>query len=292
MRHFRHYIPAGSLLLEAVITVGVAAAFMSALVGFVVVTNRGSDRALEIEQSLWNTAEGMEALRSITYTSLTNTLSGVLSFTSPTWTLTAGSPQVLPDGSTRIVRVESVSRDASCAVVTSGGTVDPDSKKITSETTWTDTAGRSHTTTTSSIRTNWRNPGGTCWVAQAGQVSFAVDASQFFGGKQLRQLYFTNTGTTNVVIDKIQFTWSNSAKLDQIFIDSSKVWSSSGPGTPTGASISSGTQMDISNFTMTPGMTSQLNKGQFDSAMAGTTLTMSVTFADGSVFTSAPFNPL
>ncbi len=292
MKSLRPYLPLGSLLLEAVITIGIAAAFMTALVAFSVATTRSSDRALEIQQSLWNTAEGTEALRAIAFASLTDTQTGTLSFAAPTWTLGTSGPQTLADGGTRIVKIEPVSRDASCTVVTTGGTVDPDSKKITSQTTWTDSAGRSHTSTATSLRTNWQDPTGDCWVAeQAGQVNFALDTAEFYGGKQLRSLSFTNTGTTTVTIDKISFTWSNSAKLDQLFLDSSKVWSTTGPGTPLGAAVSSGTELDISNFTMTAGQVSEITKAQFSKEMDDVTMTMTVTFADGSVFTSAPFMP-
>ena len=121
-------------------------------------------------------------------------------------------------------------------------------------------------------------------------VSFAIDDSEFYGGKQLRELYFTNTGDTTVTIDKITFTWSNSRRIEQVFIDNVKVWSDGGPGTPSGTQPS-GVELDIQNFTMTPGQTSELNKGQFSGAMSGATLTMTVTFSDGSIFTSGPFTP-
>lgn len=284
--------PQGTLLLEALVAIGTAAAFMSALVGFLVVANRGSDRAIEIQRALWSANEGVEALRAISFTSLTNTLTGAITFSTPNWTLATNGPETLPSGATRVVKVEDVYRDSNCDVTTTGGTVDIDSKKITSETSWTDSADRTHTITTTTLRTNWEDPQGDCFSAtQAGQVSFAVDDSQFYGGKQLRELYFTNTGGTAVTIDKINFTWSNGAKLDQLFLDSSKVWSSTGPGTPVGTPISSGTELDIANFTMTPGQTSEITKGQFDIPMSGASMTMTVTFADGSVFTSEPFTP-
>ncbi|MFA5945308.1 MAG: hypothetical protein WC802_00145 [Patescibacteria group bacterium] len=293
MPNKKNHLERGSLLLEALIAIGVAAAFMSALVGFSIVASRGSDRAQEIQQALWNTNEGLEALKTISFAGLTNTLTGSLAFTAPAWTLGTNGPQTLPDGSTRIVKIESVSRDGTCTIVSSGGTVDPDTKKITSAVSWLDTAGRSHTTTTTSLRTNWLAPTGSCFAArQAGQVSFAVNAAQYYGGKQLRQLYFTNTGGSTVVIDKITFTWSNGSEFDQLFIDNVKVWSTSGPGTPVGVDVHSGRELDIVNFSMAPAQTSEITKGQFESPMAGTTMTISVTFADGSVFTSAPFNPL
>lgn len=292
MRKFHHHLQKGSLLLEALIAIGVAAAFMTALVGFVLVANRGSDRALEIQQSEWNTNEGLEALRTIPFASLTNTLTGALTFAGSSWTLATNGPQTLTDGSTRIVKIEAVSRDGSCNVVTSGGTVDPDTKKITSATSWTDTAGRTHLTSATTLRTNWQSPTGSCFAPrQAGQVTFAINDAQFYGGKQLRELYFTNTGGTSVTIDKITFTWSNGVEFEQLFIDNTKVWSSSGPGTPT-HEINSGTQLDVQNFSMTPGQTSQITKGQFDGTMTGASMTMSVTFADGSVFTSPTFYPL
>ncbi|MFA5946900.1 MAG: hypothetical protein WC813_02645 [Patescibacteria group bacterium] len=293
MRNSRRSIQRGSLLLEAIVAIGATASFMTALIGFVVVANRGSDRAQEIQQSLWNTNEGAEALRTISFASLTDTLTGALTFVAPAWALATNGPQTLADGSTRIVKIYPVYRDASCNVVVSGGTADPDSKKIISETSWIDTAGRTHTTSTTTLRTNWLNPTGTCFAPrQAGQVSFAVNAAQFYGGKQLRELYFTNTGGTSVTIDKITFTWSNGSEFDQLFIDNSKVWSTSGPGTPTGVDVYSGTTLDIQNFTMAPGQTSQITKGQFEDLMSGASMTMSVTFADGSVFTSGSFNPL
>lgn len=283
----------GSLLLEALVAIGVAAMFMTALLGFVVAANRSSDRALEIQQSIWNTSEGAEALKTITFASLTNTLTGSLSFASSVWSLGTSAPQTLTDGSTRTVKVEDVYRDASCNVVISGGTLDVDSKKITSTTSWTDTAGRLHTTSTTSIRTNWQNPQGSCFKpSQAGQVTFAVNDAQFYGGKQLRQLYFTNTGGSTVIIDKISFAWSqHDSELSQLFIDNIKVWSSTGPGTPSGEQHSVAA-LDIQNYTLAAGQTSQITKGQFSDSMSGSSLQMTVTFADGSIFTSPTFYPL
>lgn len=282
----------GSLMLEALIAIGIGAIFSTALLGFVLAANASTDRAKENTLALWDTQEGLDALQTISFSSLTNTTNGSLTFASNRWTLGTSGPQTLTDGATRTVKVENISRDAACLVVASGGTVDVDSKKLTSVTTWTDSAERSHTLTLSTLRTNWEDPQGPCFLAsQATQVTFNVSGAVFSGGKQLRQVYFTNNGSTAVTIDKIIFTWDNDAEFDQMFMDTSKVWSSTGPGTPTDE-VHSGELIDINNFVLSANSTAELNKGQFDRQMSNVTMTLTVIFADGSTWVSPSFNPL
>lgn len=284
--------PRGSLMLEALLAMGISALFTSALLGYIMITNESTDRAKENTTVFWETQEGLDALQTIAFDSLTNTLTGSLTFASNRWSLGTSGPQTLPDGATRIVKVENVSRDAQCLVVASGGTVDTDSKKLTSTTSWVDSRGKNHTATLTALRTNWENPTGPCFAAsQATQVDFDISGAVFAGGKQLRNVYFTNNGGASVTIDMLSFTWDNGAELDQVFMDTSKIWSSSGPGTPT-EELHSGETMDVQNFVLTAGSTAELNKGQFDKQMSGATLTMTVTFTDGSVWTSPSFNPL
>lgn len=279
------------MLLEALIAIGIAGMFMLALTTMLLLANRSSDRAGELQTALWNTEEGVEAMQTMSFASLPTTSTGMLSLIGNTWTVGTNGPQTLPDGSTRTLRILNVARDASCNIVTSGGTVDPDSRYLESEVTWTDTAGRSHTMTQRTLRTNWEAPTGSCFATtQAGQVDFDIASAEWYGGKQLREIYMTNTGTGNAVIDKITITWNNAAHIDQLFIDSSKVWSAGGPGTPSG-SQSSGVELNVQNFTISPGATVELNKGQFDQAMSGTTITITVTFVDGSSYSSPPINP-
>lgn len=284
--------PRGSIMLEALIAVGVASMYVLGILGLTLTANRSSDRAEETERATWDMNEGLEALQTISFTDLTTTNVGSLTFANNTWILGTAGQQTLPDGMKRTVKVQTVNRDNSCSIVASGGTLDTDSKTLVSEVVWTDTNNRSHTVTSSTLRTNWENPTGTCFVAtMVSQITFDISGAVYSGGKQLRQVYFTNDGSTSVTIDKITMTWDNEAEFDQLFMDTSKVWSSTGPGTPSGE-IHSGTLIDIQNFTLTPGSTAELNKGQFDQNMAGTTLTMTVTFTDGSTWTSPIFSPL
>lgn len=279
-------------MLEALIAVGVSSMYVLGILGLTLTANRSSDRAEETEKATWDMNEGLEALQTLSFTSLTTTNVGSLSFTNNKWTLGTAGQQTLADGMKRTVKVQTVNRNGSCTVVASGGTLDTDSKTLVSEVTWTDSNGRNHTVTSSTLRTNWENPTGACFKAtMVSQVTFSVSGAVYSGGKQLRQVYFTNNGSTSAIIDKITMTWNNGAEFDQLFMDTSKVWSSTGPGTPSGSQLT-GAVLDINNFTLTPGSTAELNKGQFNINMAGTTLTLTVTFTDGSSWTSPAFNPL
>ena len=287
--------PRGSLLLEAIIATGSAATFGVAILQLALLSTESSSRIEERGDANFAALQGIEALQTIAFADLTNVTNGKVTFTTSggtaeRWVVSSGS-ETLWNGMTRAVSVEDVYRDASCEVVTSGGTIDPDSKELVSTVSWVDDAGRNQSVAYRRHRTRYDDPQGDCFApTAAAMVSFAIDDSEFYGGKQLRELYFTNTGDTTVTIDKITFTWSNSRRIEQVFIDNVKVWSEGGPGTPSGTQPS-GVELDIQNFTMTPGQTSELNKGQFSGAMSGATLTMTVTFSDGSIFTSGPFTP-
>jgi hypothetical protein len=282
--------PKGSLLLEAIIATAIAGTFGVAILQLALLSNESGIKIEERGDANFAAQQGVEALQTVDFADLVNITNGHLVFASERWSATAGT-ETLWNGMTRSVTVQDVQRDANCDVVASGGTVDPDSKEIISSVTWVDDAGRNQSVAYRRHRTRFDDPQGDCFAPQAaGQVSFAIDDAEFYGGKQLRELYFTNTGGTTVTIDKIMFTWSNAASLSQVFIDNGKVWSDTGPGTPL-TLIYSGTTMDIVNFTMAPGQTSELTKGQFGSSMGGASMTMTVTFTDGSIFTSDTFTP-
>lgn len=279
-------------MLEAVLAVGISGLFVSALLGYMLMTGRSTDRAQENTIALWFANEGLDAVRTINFSELNATTTGSLDFANNQWTLGTSGPQTLLNGLVRTIEVANVSRDAECMVVSSGGTEDPDSKIITSIVAWTDSTGRTHDSSLSLLRTNWQNPTGSCFTStQSTQVDFNISNASFSGGKQLRDVYFTNNGSNAVTVDKLSFTWNNGALLSQMFMGSTKVWSSSGPGTPTN-NVPTGTVIDIADFVLNAGATIELNKGQFNIQMSGTTLTMTVTFTDGSSWTSPSFNPI
>ena len=286
--------PRGFVLLEALLAIGVLAFFLMAASGLAFIAKVGSGRTHQSELATWSAQEGMDALQSLSFSELTNTNAGSLTFSGGRWTLGTSGPQTVGTNMTRTVRVLSVSRDASCNIVTSGGTVDADSRTIESAVSWTDVAGRAHSSTLSALRTQWENPQGTCFAPaspQADQViiDFATEG-QWFGGKQLREVEIINNGTGPVTIDHVVFTWTNAQEIQQSFFGSTKVWSSGGPGTPLGTQVS-GTNLDIQNYTIPAGQDVELNKTQFTGAMSGTTVTIKLIFTDGSSVETVPFVP-
>lgn len=282
----------GFVLLEALLAIGVLAFFLLAASGLAFVAKVGSGRAHQAELATWAAQEGIDALQTMSFASLANTTVGSLSFATGTWTLGTSGPQAIGTGITRTVKVGSVSRDASCNVVTSGGTVDVDSKTIESVVNWTDVAGRARSSTLSALRTRWESPQGTCFAATQGSnvvIDFTT-SGEWFGGKQLRSVYVINNGTGSVTIDRVVFTWTNAQSIQQSFLNSTKIWSSSGPGTPSGTQAS-GTELNVQDFTISAGSSVEFNKTQFTGAMSGTTVTIKLIFTDGSFVETVPFVP-
>lgn len=280
----------GSILLEVLITVGIAAVMLSALLSLHVVLVRSTQTVLERHEALWSVNEGLSAMRSMTFENLTPGITGALSFSGNTWTILSGQTETLPNGMTRSVAVAAINRDGNC-VVSASGTPDSDSVSMTSTVTWTDRAGREQVQTQSTHRTRWSAPAGSCFQPeQAAQVTFDLSTVNWHGGKQLRNLYIQNAGAGSVVIDRVTLTWDNGTELDQMFLAETKVWSSSGPGTPLG-SQTTGTELNIQDETLENNETIEMHKVQFSAPMSGTTITVTILFGDGSTLTTGPFVP-
>lgn len=280
------------MLLEVLLSVGLLALILTTL-GTVVLVSSGTTRGGQSVRASLAAQEGLSALQSMSFSDLLNTDTGTLTFSNNRWQLGSGAPQTIATGITRTVHVIPVNRNSSCGIVSSGGTIDVDSKTLKSDVSWIDLAGRTHLISLSSLRTQWNNPQGTCFVpTQAGCSNIDyLTSGEWFGGKQLRTIYFANTcSSAPIVIDKMIFTWNNGSEIQQSFINSTKVWSASGPGTPHGEQVS-GILLDISDFTLNPGVQYELNKTQFENAMSGTTITITLIFSDGSSFTTPPFVP-
>ncbi len=100
------------------------------------------------------------------------------------------------------------------------------------------------------------------------------------GGKNVDGIILSNYGTTNIVIDKIQVTWSNNNLIEEMKLKGKKVWDEDGKvGSPAGKQ-SSGTLLDIKNYTLKPGRTANL-KMEFTGNMTGSTMTILFILTDG-----------
>lgn len=280
----------GSILIEALIAIGLAGIIFSAGVGLLLTARSVGSRALVREQALWAAQEGIDAMRTMAFEDLQTTETGGLAFDGAHWQMD-GSPDVLPGGYTRTVRVRDVERDGSCLIVPVG-TLDEDSREIETEVGWTDVAGRTQNVLLSSLATRWENPQGSCFEPTMANC-FEVDVSgaEWFGGKQLREVYVSNSCADDVTVSHITLTWNNTRLLQQVFFGNTKVWSASGPGTPSGDQPS-GTVLDIQDETLSAseGFV-EMQKTQFTGAMSGTTVDVVFTFTDGTTLVTGPFVP-
>ncbi len=101
-------------------------------------------------------SEGVEAIRSIknqNFSALTNGNWGIVQ-SGGVWTLSGANNTW--DKYTRVINISSVQRDVSGNIVASGGTVDPDTKKVTVTVSWNVNPVRPVSSVTSSYVTNWK----------------------------------------------------------------------------------------------------------------------------------------
>ena len=280
----------GASLLEAIIAIGLASLFLWATVGLVIISKQGAGKAQDRQEALWYANQGIDALRTIDFDDLTLTETGNLTFASNQWTLNTSGAQSVGEKYSRTVKVHEAFRDSECFLVDTPGDSDDDSKYFVSEVTWTDVNDRSQSMTMNSFATRWDDMQGVCSdMADAITIDFSTSA--WFGGKQLREIYLTNTSDHNVTIDKFVITWDNEYLITQLFLDTSKIWSSGGPGTPTGEQPS-GTELDVQDQTIIAQQdTVEIPKVQFTQVMDGATMTFEIIFEDGSSLASPPFIP-
>lgn len=279
----------GSVLLEALVAIGLSGIIFSTGAGLLLTTRTVGARTLVREQALFAAQEGIDALQTMAFEDLSTTETGGLAFADGHWQMD-GSPDTLPGGYLRTVRVRPVERDANCLIVPVG-TVDDDSREIETEVSWTDIAGRTQTIVATGLLTRWDNPQGSCFEPTMAQC-FDVDISgaEWFGGKQLREVYITNSCSTDVTVADITISWSNNELVQQVFFGNAKVWSASGPGSPSG-NQASGTFLDIADETLSASETLELQKTQFTDSMGGTTVQVIFGFTDGTSVDTGQFVP-
>lgn len=131
----------GFFLIEVVVAAAVIATVLILLLGSVQNSVEASQRSLERTQASYLLEEGAEAVKSIrdgawtTISALTNGTTYYLSWSGSAWSLTTTASAV--DGFTRTVVFAAVNRNSNDDIVTSGGTLDSGTRKVTITTSWT-----------------------------------------------------------------------------------------------------------------------------------------------------------
>ncbi|KKU91258.1 MAG: hypothetical protein UY21_C0011G0037 [Microgenomates group bacterium GW2011_GWA1_48_10] len=151
----------GFSILEVMLAVAIFAIFgVSAAIGIVgaLQTNRV---ALEKTIATQYASEGLEAARSIrnqsypTFTSPGGPTGISQSPTTGSWQW-SGSSNILDSRYTRTITLSTVQRDGNGNIVSSGGTDDPNTRKVTSQVTWNFVSNRSLDVSLSEYLTNWK----------------------------------------------------------------------------------------------------------------------------------------
>lgn len=129
----------GSLLIEVIIVMGLMALLLPALVGAIITTKQGEAQRDNRVQATGLLKEAIEAVRVVREddwqaVAVNGTYHPIVS--GSTWALASGAETI--NGLLREVVISDVQRNAAGAIVASGGTIDPSTKKIDARVSWTE----------------------------------------------------------------------------------------------------------------------------------------------------------
>jgi hypothetical protein len=169
----------GFSVVEVVLVMGVLAVFSSGAV-VVVLGGLSANRAgIEETTATQYNSEGIEAARSIrnrSFTDLINSSGTGVTRSAGVWVFSGTNNNF--DKYQRTLSISEVRRDESGNIVEGGGTVDPNTKKVTAITSWQVSAARQKSTSLSTYLTNWQeplgglpNPGGILVYGDGGTTS-------------------------------------------------------------------------------------------------------------------------
>lgn len=270
-------LKAGISVVEVVVAIGI---FLIISVGAVMLfigvyfSSLHEAEKLQADMYMKQTFEAVRSIRDYNFSNLANGTYG-LSRAAGYWAFSGSSDT---NGQfTRNVVVSSVQRDASCAIVASGGTVDANSKKITATISWDYEAGNSTSISSTEYMNNWTNPSG-CGSYLIVDTSAATLSGD---GKTLQGITVRNGGASSLTITKITPTWSNSSLVEELKINNNTKWKHNGAGSPNGRQAS-GVELDITDTTLASGAAAVSFTLAFQNSVNGATFSLLFTMSDGS----------
>ncbi len=197
---------AGTSLIEVLLAVSL---FMLIAGGLTTLVLQGLDTTRQAEEYFiaqeyaQQGLEGIRTLQTDTFSALSTQTNGGVEIASGTWQLTS-SPTMF-DKYTRAISIEPVARDGSGAIVSSGGTIDPATKKVLSTVTWQYSPGNQKQLSFSTYFTDFTVPitGNFSWSNP--QLVTAADSTQVSSLDKLAYqepyLYATSTsGTAEILV--------------------------------------------------------------------------------------------
>ncbi|MDH3324970.1 MAG: hypothetical protein OEL89_04995, partial [Candidatus Peregrinibacteria bacterium] len=251
-------------LVEALLAITLFALIIVGLSGALFYGPESTRLSVERSRAIFLAEEGLEAVRNIrdeAYTNLTDGTHGI-AITGNQWTLSGTYDQ--SDIFTRTVTIVSLG---------------PYTKEVISTVTWQQNAQRAGQISLKTRLTEWTRMG-----AGGTADDLVIDASgAVIVGGDLQGITFENIGTSDLIIDKITVYWVNhtSNLIERVRLDNRTVWNTLGIGLPLGEQPS-GTELDISDVTISAGETIINNDFQFDTTdMYNDYFTIVVELIDG-----------
>ncbi len=120
---------------------------------------------------------------------------------------------------------------------------------------------------------------------QSGDLVVDTSLAALGGGNtnELLGITLENIGSTDLTIDTINVSWTDSNRvIEEIFIDTVKVWGHTGPGTPLGKQ-DSGIELDIQDVVLAQGSgVKNIDKFEFNGVLTGNIFTIVFTLSDAS----------
>ncbi|MBL1434246.1 hypothetical protein COB87_001590 [Candidatus Wolfebacteria bacterium] len=254
----------GFFLVEALLATSLFALIITGFVGAFLYGQESTMLSGNRAQAVFLAEEGLEAVRNIRDDNFSNLTDGNhgITISGNEWVF-AGTTDV-QDIFTRQIEI---------------GTIDTDRKIATSTVLWQQNQQRQGSVSLVAYFNNWQDT-----TSQSTGFVVATTSAAIGGGgdKELQGITVENTGSTEIVIDTITVTWDNSKLIEEIKIDTTRVWKHDNEGTPNGKQVS-GTELDIEDFTLSVGSgVLDIDKFKFDGDMEDTIFTILFTFGDGS----------
>lgn len=218
----------GFLALEAILAAALFVIFSS---GAIAILLQGFDaNRLGSEETIANqyASEGIEATRSIknqAYSNLIDTTgTGASRSASNVWSF-SGTNNTFSKY-TRVITISDVLRDSNGNIVASGGSFDPNTKKVTSTVSWNESPTRNDSVVLTSYLTNWKGytgKGGMLVYGDGGTTTSAIKYRLFDGASGTWDTASAtaniDTGSTNKVLQAVKL-YSSSTRNEKILISS------------------------------------------------------------------------
>lgn len=257
----------GFTLVELVISAGLLLMLAVLFTTALLYGQESTEIAGQRTRAVFIANEGIEASRAIRDKSFAGLVNGTYGIGTTTGTWAFAGTSDTQDIFTRSVAI---------------ATVDSVTKQVTSTVTWPENALRTGTVSIVSYLTNTQ-----LLSAQANSLTVVTSGAGLTGSaKNLSGITLQDVGSGTVTITGITTSWqTTSSVLQNIVINGTTVWSTTGPGTPTG-SVSSGTKITTQSFALASGGAAvPITRFQFSGAMSGNSFTIVFTLSDGSTKT-------